>query len=85
MIFLALWQAFLHRYSCQDDLVIGTPFSTRQIGMENIIGVFLSSIVLRSRCNQDTTFKELLTNTRGNILDANEYQELPLEKLIQMI
>jgi amino acid adenylation domain-containing protein len=83
MTCLAAFQVLLHRYSRQDDFVIGTPTSGRtRTEVEGIVGYFSNSLALRANLAGDLTFRELLRRVRATTLDAFSHQEMPFEKLI---
>ena len=84
MTMLAAFQALLHKYSGQDDLVVGTPVACR--GMretEGLIGFFVNTVVVRASLAGDPTFAELLRRVRGVALEAYAHQQLPFDKLVQ--
>jgi non-ribosomal peptide synthetase component F len=84
-LFTILFAAFcvlLHRLSGQNDLLVGTPVHARtRPETEDVIGLFMNMLVLRSRMNLAWTFTELLGRVRHMTLDAFGHQELPLEAL----
>jgi amino acid adenylation domain-containing protein len=84
MILLAAFQALLHRYSGQDDFLIGSPVAGRtKASVEKSIGLFVKTLVLRADLAGDPRFNDLLRNVQTNVLEALEHQELPFEKLVQ--
>ena len=86
-LFMTLLTAFnilLYRYSGQDDILIGTPVANRNLPeIENLIGVFINTIVLRTNLTDDPGFRELLRKVRGVSLEAYSHQDLPFEKLVE--
>src|ERR1043165_4542536 len=49
MLVLAAFNTLLHRYSGQDDIIVGSPIAGRnQVETEKIIGFFLNTLVLRT-------------------------------------
>jgi amino acid adenylation domain-containing protein len=83
MTVLAAFQVLLHRYSGAEDMVIGTPVSTRTHGdLEGLIGLFLNMVALRCDLSEDPTFLELLRRSREITLDAFSNGEVPLEILM---
>ncbi|WP_345144881.1 amino acid adenylation domain-containing protein, partial [Dactylosporangium darangshiense] len=83
MTLVAAYTALLHRYTGQDDLLIGTPIANRtQAGTEPLIGFFVNTLVLRARLDGDPTFAEVLARTRATALDAYGHQDLPFERLV---
>ncbi|MBU6399951.1 MAG: amino acid adenylation domain-containing protein [Verrucomicrobia bacterium] len=84
MTLLAAFQAVLHRYTRQSDLLVGTPLAGRQLAeTEPLIGFFINTLVLRSRLSGDPTFRTLLRQVREATLEAVAHQDLPFEKLVE--
>ncbi|MBC6492040.1 non-ribosomal peptide synthetase [Flavihumibacter stibioxidans] len=86
-MFMALLSGFysmLHRYSAQDDILVGTPVANRNLPeLQNLIGVFINTIVLRIKQSGQIGFRELLRTIRKVSLDAFAHQDLPFEKLVE--
>ncbi|WP_203737940.1 non-ribosomal peptide synthetase, partial [Actinoplanes italicus] len=83
MVFTAAYAALLHRYSGQDDLLIGTPVAGRNHpDAEPLIGFFVNTLALRFRLDGDPTFTELLARTRSTTLEAYAHADLPFEQLV---
>ncbi len=84
MTLLAAFQTLLHRYTGQTDLAIGTPIANRhQSELEELIGFFVNSLVLRTNLEGDPTFLELIARVRDVALAAYDHQDLPFEKLVE--
>jgi amino acid adenylation domain-containing protein len=84
MVLLAAFKALLHRYNGQGDVVVGTPISGRDRSeLEGLIGLFLNTLVLRTRLSGETTFRRLVARARQTCVDAYAHQELPFEKLVE--
>lgn len=84
MTLMAAFQALLHRYTAQDDIVIGCPVAGRtRPEVENLIGFFLNMLILRGDTSGDPTFFELLDRVRQVCLAAYARQDLPFEKLVE--
>ena len=83
MTLLAAFQTLLHRYSRQDDILVGTPIANRnQQEIEEVIGFFVNTLVLRARLGHNPTFSQLLQQVRETALEAYAHQDLPFEKLV---
>ena len=86
MLLLAGFQALLHRYSGQEDIVVGSAISGRnRAETENLIGLFLNTLVLRTDLSGDPSFRQLLQRVRKVALDAYAHQDVPFEKLVQSL
>ncbi|MFP5286409.1 MAG: condensation domain-containing protein, partial [Thermoanaerobaculia bacterium] len=84
MTLLAAFKVLLYRYTGQRDLVVGTPMTSRSRSeLEGLIGLFLNTLVLRTRLSGASTFRELLRQVRADTLEAYEHQDLPFEKLVE--
>jgi amino acid adenylation domain-containing protein len=84
MTLLAAFKALLHRYTGQEDLVVGTPVANRNhLELEGLIGCFINTLVLRTDLGGGPTFSELLARIRETALGAYAYQDLPFEKLVE--
>ena len=86
MTLLAAFATLLHRYTGQNDLVIGSPVAGRNSSeTENIIGFFVNTLVMRLNATGDVTFREFLRQARDVAFDAYAHQEAPFQKLVQEI
>ena len=83
MILEASFAALLHRYTGQDDLLVGTPITGRtQRETEPLVGNFINVVVLRARFNEGLTFHALLQQVREQALGAYAHPDLPFEHLV---
>ena len=84
MLLVAAFQSLLHRYSGQDDIVLGTTSAGRtQAETEGLIGMFVTTLVLRSDLSGDPTFRELVGRVREVVLEAQAHQDVPFELLVK--
>ncbi|HVR95613.1 MAG TPA: amino acid adenylation domain-containing protein [Thermoanaerobaculia bacterium] len=84
MAFLAAFQALLHRYSGQADVLVGSPIAGRhREELEGLIGVFINTLVLRGDLSAAPTFRELVAQARERVLEAYSMEDLPFEKLVE--
>ena len=83
MTLLAAFQILLYRYSRQEDIIVGSPVAGRnRAEIEELIGFFVNTIVLRSDLSGNPNFLELLQRVRSTVLDAYTHQDLPFDKLV---
>lgn len=83
MTMLAGFFALLHRYTAQDDLVVGVPVANRTRGdVEGVVGFFANSLVLRGDLSGSPSFRTLLGRVRETALDAYSHQDLPFSTLV---
>ena len=84
MTLLAAFETLLHRYTGQDDIVVGTLIANRnQVELESLIGFFVNTLVLRTDLSRDPSFRELLDRVRTVTLQAFQHQDVPYEKLLE--
>ncbi|WP_375502637.1 amino acid adenylation domain-containing protein [uncultured Nostoc sp.] len=86
MTLLAALKILLSRYSSQEDIIVGTPIAGRtQVETEDLIGLFLNSLAIRTNLSGSLTFEQLLSRVREKTLGAYAHQDLPFEKLVEEI
>ncbi|MGZ8946431.1 MAG: non-ribosomal peptide synthetase [Methylococcaceae bacterium] len=84
MTLVAAFNVLMHRYSDQDDIVIGTPSAGRsRLELEGLIGFFVNPLVLRADLSGNPSFRELLAQVREVVLGAYANQYMPLDKLLE--
>ncbi len=84
MTLFAAYQTLLHRYTGQNDIVIGSPVAGRDRSeLEGLIGFFFNMLVLRTDLSGNPTFRELLVRVREVCLEAYTHQDVPFEKLVE--
>jgi amino acid adenylation domain-containing protein len=84
MTLFATFQSLLHRYTGEDDIIVGMPIANRnRPEIEGLIGFFVNTLVMRTDTSGDPVFRELLKRVRISTLEAYEHQDLPFEKLVE--
>jgi amino acid adenylation domain-containing protein len=86
MTFLAVLQTLLYDYTGQDDIKVGTLLANRtQLETEALIGLFINTVILRTRLSPSATFRELLGQVCRTTLDAYAHQELPFDQVVEAL
>lgn len=81
---LAAFNVLLHRYTRQNELVVGSTFANRNRSeLQEVIGFFVNTLPLRNTFSSALSFREWLRRVRQTALEAATHQELPLAKLVQ--
>uniref|UniRef100_UPI0031E14045 amino acid adenylation domain-containing protein n=1 Tax=Chitinophaga sp. TaxID=1869181 RepID=UPI0031E14045 len=84
MGFVAVLNALLYRYSGQSDIIIGSPVAGRaHKELEDQIGFYINTLVLRTSISATDNFKDLLLQIRRISLSAFSHQLYPFDRLIE--
>jgi amino acid adenylation domain-containing protein len=84
MTVLAAFQVLLARYAGQDDIAVGSPIANRtRTELEDLIGFFANTLVLRADLAGHPSFQTVLQRVRETLLDAYAHQDLPFEHLVE--
>jgi len=83
---LAAFGILVHRYTCQDDLIIGIPMANRQYpNVDHMIGLFVNTVPVRMMCRNNPTFVEFVSQVSETLMEAQEHQDLPFDQLIDQL
>jgi amino acid adenylation domain-containing protein len=86
MVLLAAFQTLLHRYTGQDDILVGSPTAGRERAeLTGVVGYFVNPIVLRANLSGDLAFAEFLDQVRETVLEAFAHQGYPFELLVERL
>ncbi|MBV5120284.1 non-ribosomal peptide synthetase/type I polyketide synthase [Bacillus halotolerans] len=85
-VLLAAYKVLLHKYTGQEDMVVGTPASGRNHpDIENIIGIFIQTVGIRTKPRANRTFTDYLEEVKRQTLNAFENQDYPFDKLVEKL
>ncbi|WP_281936822.1 non-ribosomal peptide synthetase, partial [Paenibacillus tyrfis] len=86
MVLLAAYMTLLHKYTGQEDVVVGTPIAGRpHADLEPVIGMFVNTLALRSYPAGEKTFLGYLQEIKEHALKAYEHQDYPFEELVEKL
>lgn len=84
MVLLACFKILLHRYTGQQEIIVGSPIANRQRKeLEGLIGFFINTLPVRATIAGDLSFREFLQRVRDAALGAYAHQDLPFEYLVE--
>jgi len=70
-VLLAAFQVLLHRYTGQDEFLVGSPSAGRtHAGLASLVGYLVNPVALRADLSSDVTFKAFLNQVQRTVLDA---------------
>ncbi len=83
-VLVAACQILFARWSGQRDVAVGTVTSGReQSELEQLIGFFVNTVVLRSDVDPLLSVGEYLDCVRGTVLEAFAHQDVPFERVVE--
>ena len=86
MTLLTAVNTLLFRYTGQDDIIVGTPVANRmRTELEELIGFFANTLVLRTDLSGDPRFVEVLGRVREIASEARAHQDFPFERLVEEV
>ncbi|WP_405495650.1 amino acid adenylation domain-containing protein [Nocardia sp. NBC_00511] len=86
MVLHAALVALLHRLTAGDDITVGTPIAGRgHPALDRMIGMFVGTLVLRTRIESGAAFGDLLHAVRDTDLEAFAHADVPFERLVEVI
>lgn len=80
-VFHTIWGILLQQYNHSDDVVFGSVVSGRPPelpGIEKMVGLFITTLPLRVKCEGDTPVQELFHKVHNAILEMNHYSYVSL-------
>jgi amino acid adenylation domain-containing protein len=86
MALLAAYQVLLHRYTGQEDLIVGSPTSGRdRAELHGVVGDFVNMVPVRADLSGRPAFRDVLARTRAKLVAAMKHQDYPFSLLVDRI
>ncbi|QSE94899.1 amino acid adenylation domain-containing protein [Rhodococcus pseudokoreensis] len=86
MVAHAALAVLLGRLSDATDLAVGTPVAGRgDAALDEMVGMFVNTVVLRTRVAPEHSFTDLLAHVRDTDLGAFGHTEVPFDRVVQAV
>lgn len=86
MFLLASYYVLLYKYTNQENIIIGTPVTGRNLPeLSNVFGMFVNSLPLRANLKSNSSFKTFLNHIKKMCLDAFDHQDYPFDFLVNKL
>ncbi|WP_367127291.1 non-ribosomal peptide synthase/polyketide synthase [Saccharothrix sp. HUAS TT1] len=83
---VAATQVLLARYTGQDDIAVGTAVSGRgRAELDDVVGLFVNTVVLRSTVDLRRSFDDFLADVRTTVREGFEHQDVPFERVVEAV
>lgn len=84
--FLSVYYILLSKLSGQRDLIVGTAAGARRFqSLEQVVGMFINVLALRSQVNPAQAFSDFLKQVQQHSIEALENQDLPFEEVVKQL
>ncbi len=86
MTLMAGIYTLIHRYTGQNDIILGTPIAGREHpDLEEQIGLYLNTLAIRANVENEDRFVDILEKQKNSLLEAYEHQAYPFDKLVNKV
>jgi len=82
---LTAFQALLHRYTGQTDIMVGSPYAGRRSALTSIVGYVVNTLIFRAQFTPDQTFAHALERARQTVSDDLAHGAYPFPLLVERL
>jgi amino acid adenylation domain-containing protein len=85
MTLITVFKVILFRYTGNEDICVGSVVANRQQQeIEELVGMFVNTLALRTDILANDTFEDVLQKVKATCLDAIDNQEVPFDKVVEL-
>ena len=85
-VLLAAFHVLLHRYTGQDEIVVGSPsFGRSDSRFDKVVGHFVNMLPLRGDLSGNPTFRSFLSQMRTVVLEGIAHQDYPFALMVERL
>ncbi len=85
-LLLAAYYILLHRYTQQNDIIVGSPTAGRTVNeFTRTVGYFVNPLPLRMQLQNDQPFDRFLQQVKETVLQTFENMDYPLTLLVEKL
>ncbi|MBP2677248.1 MAG: hypothetical protein H6Q82_313, partial [Deltaproteobacteria bacterium] len=86
MVLAAVFHALLHRYTGQQEVLIGTPLAGRPLSeFKDVVGYFVNLFVLRTPITPEASFRRHVAEMREAVLGGLNYGDFPFMEIVKRL
>jgi len=86
IVLLAAFNVLLYRYTNQDDILVGSPTTSRQRSeFIRVVGYLINIVVLRANISENSNFRDFLGQIRNTAIAAIAHQDYPFPLLVKRL
>jgi acyl-CoA synthetase (AMP-forming)/AMP-acid ligase II len=85
-VFAAALSAMMHRYTGQEDILIGIPIADRERPeLQPLIGCLIDTHVLRTDLSGNPTFRELMARVQEGLISLYAHRSAPFDQVVATV
>lgn len=86
MVLMSAYKVLLSKYTGQEEIIVASPITDRKMEeLQNVIGMFVNTVVLWSNPSSEKTFLQYLQEVKQIALEAFANSDYPFEDLINKV
>ncbi|WP_456238686.1 amino acid adenylation domain-containing protein [Paenibacillus silvestris] len=86
MTLLSGFKVLLHSCTGQEDIIVGSPVAGRTLpDVQQLLGMFVNMVALRSHPSADKTFIQYVNEIRDLVIEAHAHQDYAYETLVEKL